>query len=175
MRSTSAAETRQQHGVTEYLRRLAALYADAEIWLDEAGFTCLRQPTSLHEEVGGRYEAPRLLIRTPDGRRIAEIEPVGAHVVGAYGRVDLCGAFDRIPVVYLVKGRPAVRTTRPGGDTAIEGRVTSLFRGVNRDGWYSLEREEPSRAQHIDKAHLVHLVSRVSEHGIRERPRARLG
>jgi hypothetical protein len=155
--------------VAEYLRRLSAFYTEAEGWLHDAGFSSVREQTSLNEEVGGRYDAPRLLIRTPDGRRVAELEPVGAHVVGAYGRVDLCGAFDRIPLVYLVKGGPAVRT-RISAESATTGeRVTPLFRGVDRDGWYSLEREEPSRARHISRHHFVELVRRVSEHALQER------
>lgn len=170
MPPTSAAETTHQNGVAEYLRRLAALYSEAEGWLQDAGFSCLREETGLNEEVGGHYTAPRLLIRTSQGRRVAELEPVGAHVVGAYGRVDLRGAFDRIPIVYLVKGGPAVRTRISAGSAATDERVTPLFRGVNCDGWYSLEREEPSRARRIDTHHFIELVRRVSEHALQERP-----
>jgi hypothetical protein len=170
MALTPAAETTPRNGVPEYLCRLSALYAEAEAWLDHAGFSCLRKQTSLNEAVGGRYHAPRLLIRTPDGRRVAELEPVGAHVVGAYGRVDLCGAFDRIPIVYLVRGGPGLRTRTSGGGATTQESVTPLFRGVDRDGWYALEREAPSRARHIDRHHFVQLVRRVSEHALQEQP-----
>ena len=170
MARTSAAAIAQRNGVAEYRRRLSALYTDAEAWLRDAGLSCRREQMSLNEEMGGRYEVSRLVIRTADRHRVAELEPVGAHVVGACGRVDLRGAFDRIPILYLLRGGLALRTRISGDLATTQQRVTPLFRGVDRDGWYSLEREEPSRARHIDRHHFLELVRRVSEHALEERP-----
>jgi hypothetical protein len=167
MSSAHAAKGDSEDVVAEYRRRLAAFYDRAERWVKSAGFACRREETNLNEEVTGRYKVPRLLIRTARNERVAELEPVGAYVIGAYGRVDLRGAFDQIPLVYLVSGGPSLHTSIQTGRIVAGAAATPLFGGVDRDDWYSLEREGTAHVQRVDKSHFLELLRRVSEHDVR--------
>jgi hypothetical protein len=163
MTRAAAKQVRGTQTVERYIERLEKLYDDAEHWLRDAELSSERRLVAIDETVVGRYQAPQLRIRTAAGRKLAELEPVGAQVVGALGRVDLRGRFDSVPILYLLKGGPSVRTAVSGSGTPTEERVTPLFRGVTRDGWYIVELEHPGLARPVDSDCFLDLIRRVAD------------
>lgn len=64
-----------------------AIAEQAQEWSAEQGWAVARQEKQVHEELLGDYEVPQLRIRVSDGELL--LNPVGLHVIGAEGRIDL--------------------------------------------------------------------------------------
>lgn len=70
-----------------WIESLDELYREIEVWATERGWEILKEETTLTEEHLGTYSVLRLTVRHPNGRLY--VEPVGANILGAEGRVDL--------------------------------------------------------------------------------------
>lgn len=64
---------------------------------------CEEKDYNINEKASGDYVTKKLVIFRDTGNQIAEICPVGAWVIGANGRIDLIGDFDRQILIYLKK------------------------------------------------------------------------
>ncbi len=96
-----------------WLGDLERLYDMVAGWLaayQDDGVTCERVPSTLEEEYLGRYEVDRLRIRLRGLE--ARLEPVGANIIGAAGRVDLIGFAGEARLLLLPESvdQPRVRT-----------------------------------------------------------------
>lgn len=105
----------------EWLHELESLYSKVSGWLDEFaadGVTYDDQTIVLDEEHLGRYHAPALRIscRGTD----VWMEPVGANIIGARGRVDLKG-FGGAARLLLVPANADLMRARETGQ-AVAGR-----------------------------------------------------
>ena len=172
----------------EYVTRLNELYSVVESWIENAnvrhasrGVTTKGQPSGgsplpglrasrsvmeLHEEVPGHYEAPMLTIHDSQGKKVGDMLPVGAWIIGAEGRVDLVGSLGRESLMYMAEGGPRF-TTKVGNGGKTEGEhSTPLFRGVEEAGWYWIERWRPSRARRLEEELFMDLLSEVSDYDV---------
>ena len=76
---------------TEWLAALRELYATIRAWLAEPlslNLSTIREePIELSEYKLGSYETTKLVLKT--GQDTVQIEPAGAFIIGARGRVDV--------------------------------------------------------------------------------------
>lgn len=147
----------------KYLQDVRQLLRTIEEWLKPLGVDIEWRNVELYEEGLGRYEAPALVIFSPSGKHIASLEPVGALVIGARGRVDLRGKVDRAGIVYLENGGPEleVRTIDSGHE---EVTRKSLLRGVQGPGWYWAGDVMRKRAHPLTKDLFFDLLTGVSDY-----------
>jgi hypothetical protein len=100
------ASTSRQARFDRWLSALDDLYEKVERWLNESiragDASTLRIRAFLHEEAYGSYECNKLLITV--GSRTISVEPRGAFVLGAEGRVDMSGPHGRQVVLVLLGG-----------------------------------------------------------------------
>lgn len=150
----------------QYLTRVSALFADIKKWSADLGLHVEHGETSINEERHGQYQAPTLILDDTRGRRMAEIMPFGASILGAWGRVDVMGEYGkREKVVYLSAGGPtmAMRTqVGDGGET--EESTRRLYRGVDAEGWYWVSPSPIRRAYPLTQEVFADLLSAVSGH-----------
>jgi hypothetical protein len=151
--------------VEEYLRHLEDLYNQIREWLREVGLAWEEKSVAIHEERSGQYAVPRLLIRRPDGEQVAELNPIGADIIGAEGRVDLRGPLDSRPILYLLKGGPTFKTaiSTSSGEKQ-EEHVQPLFKGIDHEGWYTPEDRRPKSVQALERETFLDLLKQVADY-----------
>lgn len=74
----------------KWLDALNDVFDQISTWLQDAGLapeSIVRGSRELREETLGRYEAPTLSLRLPDGIMI-DFTPVASVIIGGYGRID---------------------------------------------------------------------------------------
>jgi hypothetical protein len=136
----------------KFMNTLADLYSNVSDWVVPRYLQVVRSSMNLNEEAYGKYEVEKLSIIDANAKRVCELLPVGGSVIGAEGRVDLIGDVDQEILVYLTN------------DGLLERRSTSLYRGVEEDGWYWIEIRRLSRVRRLDEALFLDLLAEVSEH-----------
>ena len=151
----------------EYISRVKKLYSRIEEWLQGKSLSARRGQSEVNEEAPGRYTVPTLTILDEKGKEIAELQPVGAWVIGAEGRVDIVGVLDRDTLVYMETGGPQVSTRASVTTTGqkIGEQSRPLFKGVERAGWYWIEDKRRGRAHLLNGRLFMDLVSEVSDYG----------
>ncbi len=155
--------TTQMEATAKFLSRLSDLYSNISNWVQPQYLRVVRFNMKLNEEAYGKYDVEKLSIIDANGKRIGELLPVGASVIGAEGRVDLIGDVDQEILVYLDDGGPHFTTEIEVGGQQ-ERRTTPLYRGVEEDGWYWIEIRRLSRARRLDQALFLDLLAEVSDH-----------
>lgn len=151
----------QEH-VDLYLERIRVFYSEVQRWIEP--LPILIEETQVLEQASGPYPAPRLLIKTSESE-IARLEPVGTWIIGAEGRVDLIGNYDREVILYLKRnGTDRSSGQATGGKREKKEISAALFQGVGQDGWYWIEDEQPGRARFITRDLFRTLVTEVSDY-----------
>ena len=82
-----------------FLKSVDELYDNISSWLSPYGLTTLPEKIEITEEASGAYKANKLTIQDEKKEIVASIMPVGAWVIGANGRVDLIGKYDKVIIV----------------------------------------------------------------------------
>ena len=93
-----------QELVDAWLVEIQTIIDQAKIWSQGRGWTTRQDQKVIVEENVGKYEAPILLIHTPQGRLL--LEPVARDIVGAEGRFDFCvmPSYDSLALVKFEGG-----------------------------------------------------------------------
>lgn len=88
-----------QHELHAWIAEVEEVLSQAKSWADKRGWATKQDQKVLTEEAMGTYEAPRLLIHSPQGRLL--LDPAARYVVGAEGRFDFCvmPSYDAVPLV----------------------------------------------------------------------------
>ncbi|MGD9504962.1 MAG: hypothetical protein AB7W37_08610 [Syntrophobacteraceae bacterium] len=154
----------QEQAVQVYRKRVSELYESVRNWAHDASLQTTEETVELNEEAYGHYEAPKLSVKTADGKIIAELVPMGASIIGSEGRVDVVGKYDKAIVVYVAEG-PALTTVITCGDQK-ETHVTKFYRGIKGAGWYYVEDRRRGKAYEVDKEMLYELLGEVSDYEI---------
>jgi hypothetical protein len=71
----------------DWLNRVARLIDEVEAWAGVEGWVIAKSDASIHEEALGTYSLTALRIHLPAGE--LHLTPIGLHIVGGDGRVDL--------------------------------------------------------------------------------------
>jgi len=100
----------QQHK-ERWLQAVGQLYANVEGWLDEyvtsMAVVCQREPRVLVEDDIGEYKMEALGITCRDIHVV--LDPVGANIIGALGRVDMMGPAGDVRLLLVPPGRGGPR------------------------------------------------------------------
>jgi len=158
----SGTKSRQE----EYVSRLNELYSAVETWMEDTDLKTSRGTVELNEEIPGRYEAATLKISGAQGKKVADLLPVGAWIIGAEGRVDLVGLLDRNSLVYLREGGPHIKMTESERPRDSKEWSRPLFKGVERPGWYWIGESRRGRAHPLTKELFLDLLSEVSDYDV---------
>jgi hypothetical protein len=163
MHEEALMKSTEHNAPIDFLNRLAHLFSDIEAWVKRRNLRVACSKLTLNEEAYGAYEVEKLSILETDGRRVGEMLPVGASVIGAMGRVDLIGPLAREILVYLDKGGPCITKSTMDGNHR-ETHTVPLYRGVDVAGWYWIESRKLSRARKLDEALFLDLLAEVSDY-----------
>jgi hypothetical protein len=122
----------RKNRVEQWLGALNQLFRQIEIWLAESvvsgAASISRLKTFVHEEAYGSYETDKLLISIA-GSTIS-VEPMGAFVLGANGRVDLRGSNgQQVVLILLADGWHF---------TGLRSSVDKMPRMLDEDGFLSV-------------------------------------
>lgn len=144
-----------------FLQRLEELYDSIEAWLPALGFRARRSTITITERAVEPYAAPVLHVSGSGGDELASIRPIGMQVVGAHGRADVVGAYGSRNIVYLSRGGPALTSLSVDGQP-IESHARPLFRGIDSDGWYTVDQRSLT-ARPLNAAGFRDLLREVSD------------
>jgi len=147
----------------KFLKNIGELYDNISSWLSPYGLNTLSEKIKITEEASGTYNANKLTILDEKKETVASIMPVGAWVIGANGRLDLIGKYDKVIIVNLEKGGPALSTTVTVGDHQ-EASTRQFYKGIEKTGWYWIEDRRRGKAHLLDKDLLLELLSEVSDY-----------
>lgn len=112
---TSSDKDKREARIHLWQKQVNNFYNEVESWLNglkERGFLTINySETNKTEEFLGTYKIRKMLISI--GNQILEIEPAGALVIGALGRIDLNGKNGKIRFVLVPKSskKPKLKIT----------------------------------------------------------------
>jgi hypothetical protein len=148
----------------QYIRWINELYGQVKKWVETKNLVTKEKEVELNEELLGQYKAPGLLIEEKKGKKIAELKPVGAQIIGAEGRVDVVGKVDKMHLIYLEPPGPGLSTTEKVSGEEPQRPSRPLFRGVNRPGWYWIESARLGRAKPVTEEMFLDMLAEVSDY-----------
>ena len=115
------------------------------------------------EKFTGTYTAPALLISTPTGQKLVDINPGGAYTLMAEGLLDVEGGFGREHIMYIVEGGPYIN--KPATDDKNKLIRQPTYKDIDDDGWYWIEETLEDKAHFLnDKNALLDVITQVSYH-----------
>ncbi len=158
----SETQSRQE----EYIARLDELYSRVGTWIENTEMSVSLGTTELNEEAPGRYKAPALTILDSQGKPLAELQPVGAWIIGAEGRVDLVGLLDRNSLIYLTTGGSQITAETQISDGNSKGSSQPLFKGVEQPDWYWIGESRLGRVHPVTQELFLDLLSEVSDYAL---------
>lgn len=146
-----------------FLQSIDELYDNINSWIKSYGLTILPEKIEITEEASGTYSANKITIQDERKETLASIIPVGACVIGANGRVDLIGKFDKVIIVNLEKGGPTISSKLTEGNHQ-ENSTRQFYKGIKKTGWYWIEDKRRGKALLLDKDLFLELLSEVSDY-----------
>jgi hypothetical protein len=149
--------------IERYLEALKDMYSDVRNWIEGASISARETALEISEERRGKYCAPSLRLVDAEGGFVATIEPIGTRIIGASGRVDFIGNTGKESVVLLEENGPSMTTTIGAGESE-KTRVSPIYKGVSKAGWYWIEDRIRSEARLFDKKIFREILAQVSDY-----------
>lgn len=146
-----------------FCEQIEDLYKNVGEWLESTPLRTAREEIQINEEVFGAYSVPVLIMRNGADRLVAKIVPVGAHVIGAQGRVDLKGRHDDEILVFLKDAGPTIESVLEVGGSG-KTIKTQLYKGVEESGWYWIEDKRRGKAHKVSRELFFELLWGVSDY-----------
>lgn len=143
-----------------YKESLNNLFTDILDWIKERGLTAKETHIEISEPRPGTYSVPLLTIYDEVGTALAEVRPVGAWIIGASWRVDICGHLDKEVLVYWEKGAPELQKSE-SDEKVLYKTTMPLFPGADKEGWYWIEDKMRGKARLLSKDLFVELLFAV--------------
>ena len=135
----------------KYLARIQELFANIKTWLaDYPELQIEQSEVEIGEELTDYYLAPVLVIKTPT-EQLAKIEPQGACIIDAEGRIDVYGLFGIEYIIYLVNGGPYLRDEQ-------------MFKDVINDGWYWVENNLKNKAHPMNQETFLKMFKEATDY-----------
>lgn len=134
------------------------LYQEMIGWCDSLKIEHDIQKIQIIDGDIGEYEIDSLKLKDQN-QTIAEFKPVGCRIIGAEGRMDLYGMFDREILVYLKYPGTSFSNDINGGQFR-----SSLYSNVKQTGWYWIESHIQRKALLITKETFLDLLNMVSDY-----------
>ncbi len=152
-----------QENPSSFLASLDAIFASIEKWAASAGLKVVKSKISITEERYGTYGVQKLSILNSSGTELAEVIPVGASILGANGRIDIKGAYDKVILVDLNIGGPTMATTVTVGDHK-KVHTRHFYRGIDEAGWYWIENKVSGKGHKLTSELFLELLAEVSDY-----------
>jgi len=154
--------------VESFRKAVEYLFTEIDSWLAASPLKTRREDMQINEEASGAYNIQKLLIEDAAGKKIAELVPVAAFVLGADGRVDLDGKYDIARILFIEKIEPSIAMgMTDGGREKASG--TLFFKGIDKTGWYYIGDALLARAHFVDKELFFDLLEGVSDYELEKR------
>jgi hypothetical protein len=154
---------RYKSEISSYLARVETLFSEVEKWANAGHLNTLRAAVKITEDSLGTYDAPMLSITNPEGKKIAELRPIGTRILGANGRVDLLGNFDKAILTDLNEGGPTLSSTVTHGSHT-QTHSSKFYRGIEEAGWYWIDRSVVPKGHQLNQGLFLDLLSKLSDY-----------
>ena len=149
--------------INSFVDSVNNLFTEVESWIASTPLRGIRQEIEISEEDSGMYKANMLAIVDEGGKRIADLKPIGTHIIGGNGRIDLNGTIDKVILVNLEEGGPSMTTTITVGGHP-ETRKIPFYKGIDQQGWYWIEDKRRGKPNLFTKDLFVELLREVSDY-----------
>lgn len=146
-----------------FIERVDVFLKQVERWVSPHALKTKREEVSITERGFGTYLVDSLVIETIRGEKIAGLIPVGGVIIGAQGRIDLKGNYDRVIILFLDKDGPTLKIKE--GDSL--AKSSRFFKGIEEPGWYWIEDKLRAKAHLVNKKLFLELLEGVSDHEIK--------
>lgn len=134
-----------------YLARVNQVFDHIKVWLkDKTDLRIEPGEVEIGEELTDYYKAPTLVIKDAK-QQLAKIEPQGACIMDAEGRIDVYGLFSIEYIIYLVNGGPYFWDKQ-------------VFKDVQADGWYWVENNLNNKAHAMNQDTFLKLLSEATRY-----------
>lgn len=150
-----------------YAEHLHELYTQIREWLGEEHYTFDFGSLVLEQMMIGEYTAPTMVIRNKQNRSlVASLEPTGALIIAAAGRVDIHGDIDSDYFLYLMPSsgiylKTIIKGTHSSGEYEEKVNLTP-YREVPVEGWYRPEMRGVGRVKPVNKELFLDILLKVS-------------
>ena len=145
-----------------YRQNVSTLFEQVKTWMEDIPFSTKEESIELNEEKSGRYSISKLVIFDENDHLLAELAPSAAWVIGAKGRMDLVGEFEREILVYL-DAAPS-KPVFPSKHDNPEKEKFRLYKGIEQDGWYWIESKHLMRSHIVNQELFLDLLAEVSNY-----------
>ena len=112
-----------------YIKNIDILFKNIEKWLKPSKLKISRSKIEINEEAAGKYKIDKLKINDNNKKNVADVVPIAAWVIGANGRVDLVGKYDRTILVNLEKDKSE------NSISETNKKESTLYNSINKSGW----------------------------------------
>lgn len=146
----------------DYRQNISTLFESVKNWIEDLPLSTKEESIELIEELGGRYSINKLALFNKNNALLAELVPAGAWVIGAKGRVDLIGKYEREILVYL-EASPSLRVSCSTPEST-EKLTHSLYKGIEREDWYWIESKRLMKARAVSQELFLDLLAEVSDY-----------
>ncbi|MBF0103014.1 MAG: hypothetical protein HQK77_19120 [Desulfobacterales bacterium] len=146
-----------------FFKNIDELYTNIDCWLNPYELITTSKEIELIEEASGAYKAKELIIHDKNKETIATIMPIAAWVIGANGRIDLIGKYDKVIIVYLEKEGFFLSITNKHEEHE-KNVPNQLYKGIEKNGWYWIEDSRRGKAHLLNKELFLELLSEVSDY-----------
>lgn len=145
--------------IQQYVEYVEKLYTDIEKWLQSASVKVQHHPIEIEEGASDSYTLEKLMI-IENENIISEIIPIGSNIIGADGRIDIKGFYDKQSII-LFTHPPKYTSKVIQGNEFVEKEV-DLYKNIEKSGWYWIENPIRSTATAVTRDVFLDLLSEVS-------------
>ncbi len=149
--------------VKAFIESVNNFFADVESWIVSSSLKSIRQEIEISEEYSGSYKVSKLILQDESGKKIAELIPVGAFIIGGKGRIDMNGTIDKAIIVNLDAGGQSATTTITVGNRS-ETSKTAFYKCIDKQGWYWIENGRRGKANFLNNDLFIELLQEVSDY-----------
>ncbi len=149
-----------QARIDEFNSRLGSLYSDVSSWVQDFGLSIKEVEKMNTEERSGNYKTKKLEI-LKDGKKIAELNPIGMWIIGAEARVDLETDISKETFAYQGKRKPDVEATLSTGGE-VKNKSFSYNYKDKQEGWHWIDDRIVGKTPLLDKDIFLNVLDHIS-------------
>ena len=141
----------------DYLEKVGRFYYQVQNWIHNDFDFAITENCPILDTIG-TYPVEILSIyqkNTPEPT-LADLFPQGTAVFMGEGLIELKGIFGTEWIIYMSKDGIII-------DNEFD-KVTHIYKGIEKDGWYWLEESEETKPLMMNKALFINLLSLVSDY-----------
>ena len=149
-----------QAKIDEFNSRLLTLYRDVSSWIQDFGLTIKKIEKTNNEERSGKYKTKKLQI-LKDGKKIAELNPIGIWIIGAEARVDLETDISKETFAYQGKRNLDIEATLATGGE-VQNKSFHYSYKDKQEGWHWIDDRIIGKTPLLDKDIFLNVLDHIS-------------